>query len=347
MEQVPPGSSGRAAQDNPRETLFQMITAYRTSRMIHAAAMLGLADRLRDGPQSTEVLADVTGMHAPSLYRLLRALASLGIFAEDDQGRFELTPLSQPLRSDVEGSAHPVALFFGAESQWRSWENLLYSIATGETAFRHVYGMDPWEYRASRPELSAAFDSFMTFNTAPQTAAIVAAYDFSWAHTVVDVAGGRGTLIAGILRANLDLRGILCDAPLVVAEAQSLLEAAGVLERCRVEACDFFASLPSGGDLYILKSIIHDWDDERAEQILRNCRRVMPPDGRLLLIENLIPPGNDPHRGKITDMQMLLELGGRERSESEYAALLAGAGFQISRVVPTGSNLSIIEAQPE
>lgn len=330
-----------------QQALFDMITGFRVSQMIFVVARLGIPDMLKDGPQDVETLALETGTHAPSLYRLLRALASMGIFAETDDGRFTLTPLAELLRSGVPGSQRAAALYHGDPSQWRTWGEFLYSITTGESAFQHFHGIDAWEYRAQRPELNAVFNDLMTANTRRQTAAVVSAYDFSGVGTLVDVAGGHGALIAAILAANPRLRAILCDASHVVDGAYAILDAAGVSDRCRVVSCDFFTSVPGGGDAYLLKLIIHDWDDDQAIAILNTCRNAMPEHGRLLLVENVIPPGNIPHVGKINDLQMLVALGGRERTAAEFGDLLARAGFKLTRIVPTQSHLSIVEALPD
>ena len=224
---------------------------------------------------------------------------------------------------------------------------MLYSVTTGEPAFRHIYGVDSWEYVGRDPELNANFNDYMTANTISQTAAVVSSYDFSGIGTLVDVGGGHGALISAILHANPQLRGILCDAPHVVAGARPVLEAAGISDRCEIVPCDFFSSVPSGGDAYLLKLIIHDWDDEQALAILKTCRRAMSKNSRLLLIENVIPPGNDPHPGKMTDLHMLIVYGGRERTEAEFRTLLGEAGFKLTKIVPTHAQLSIIEGVPE
>jgi hypothetical protein len=328
------------------QALFNLITGFRITSIIYVAAKLGIADLLKDGPRTPDDLAEATSTHGPSLYRMLRALAGFGVFAEDEQGRFGLTPLAELLQTGVQGSQRAAALFFGDQSSWRSWGELLYTVTTGETAFQHLHGMNPWEYQTQHPELNAIFEEFMVANTTRQTPAIVAAYDFSHITTLVDVGGGYGTLIAAILRANPRMRGILCDAPGVVAGALQLLEAAGVSDRCERVSCDFFESVPEGGDAYLLKSIIHDWDDERALAILNTCRRAMPENGTILLVENLIPPGNEYHLAKITDLQMMVELGGRERTDAEYSALLTEAGFRLTRVVPTQSTFAVIEGVP-
>jgi hypothetical protein len=291
-------------------------------------------------------LAEATGTHAPSLYRLLRALASVGIFAEDEQGRFALTPLAELLQSGVPGSQRSRALFCGAPATWQTWGNLLHSITTGDPAFRHLHGMDPWEHRSLNTEMNDYFNDFMSANTAIQTQAIVAAYDFTDIRTLVDVGGGHGVLLLAILKANPHLNAILCDAPHVVNTAGPLLEAGGVLDRCQVTPCDFFSSVPAGGDAYLLKSVIHDWNDDEAIAILETCRRAIPANGRLLVVENVVAPGNDPDPAKLLDLQMLVELGGRERNESDFKTLFARSGFHLTKIVPTQARVKIIVGLP-
>ena len=333
-------------QAEAAQELFRIITGYRVSQMVYVVAKLGIADLLKEGPKSAEALAQATHVHANSLYRVLRMLASVGIFAEDKEGRFGLTPLAELLQSGVPGSLRPAVLYIVESTEWRSWGELLYTVTTGEPAFQRLYGMNSWEYRAGNAESNEAFDNYMTANTTSQAAAVVAAYDFSGIGTLVDVGGGHGALISAILRAYPEMRGILCDAPHVVRGVRPVLEAEGVADRCETVSCDFFSSVPAGGDAYILKFIIHDWDDESAVAILKSCRQAMPEHSRLLLVENVIPPGNDPHMGKMIDVNMMVMLGGRERIEPEYRALLEETGFKLSKIVPTRSNLSIIEATP-
>jgi hypothetical protein len=328
-----------------------MIMGFRVTQIIYVAAKLSIADLLEAGPQTVDALAQSTGTHAPSLYRLLRALASNGIFAEDEEGRFALTPMAELLQTGVPGSLRPAVLVFGEPSRWRAWGEMLYSVTTSEPAFKHIHGMDSWDYWAQHPDLSANFNDYMTANTSPQTASIVAAYDFSGGQgtkidRLVDVGGGHGILISAILKANPHLHGILCDAPHVVTGARPILEAAGVLDRCEIVPCDFFSSVPAGGDAYMMKFIIHDWDDEHALTILKNCRRATPDHGRLLIIERIIPPGNDPDQGKMTDLQMLVSHGGRERTVEEFKALFEDAGFDLTTIIPTRGQLSVIEGKP-
>lgn len=238
------------------------------------------------------------------------------------------------------------AVMLGEEWAWRPWGHLLDSVATGQPAFEHAHGMGVFAYLAERPDASAVFDAAMTGRTGPEADAVVAAYDFSPCGTVVDVAGGQGSLLAAILRANPAARGILFEQPHVLPEARRSLDAAGLGPRCELVAGDFFASAVAGGDAYVLKKIVHDWDDARAGRILAQVRRAMPTTARLLLVETVVPPGNEPAFGKLADLAMLVWTGGRERTEAEFRALLAAAGFELTRVVPTRSTLSVIEAAP-
>jgi predicted O-methyltransferase YrrM len=334
-----------APPPTPRDTLQQLLFGYRVSQGLMVAAKLGLADLLAAGPHDCTALAQASGTHAPSLYRLLRLLASVGVFAEDDQQRFALTPTATFLRSDVDGTLRHMAMFMGEESHWRSWGDLLHSVRTGAPAFAHLYGMGHFAYLARHPEEAATFDAFMADQTANATTAIVSAYDFADASTVVDIGGGRGTLLAAILAAYPALRGILFDQPQVVEGAKALLAARGLTDRCALSGGDIFQAALPGGDTYVLQQILHDWDDEQARRILERCHAALPPGGRLLIVERLIAPGNAPSPAKSVDMQMLVMLGGRERTEKEYADLLASAGFRLARVLPTRSPFSILEAR--
>ena len=327
-------------------TLMEKLTGAWVAQAIAVVTKLGTADALAAGPQGIDELAAVAGVHAPTLYRVLRALASVGIFAEGEDGRFRLTPLAEPLRSDAPGSVRAFAVMLGEEWSWRPWGHLLDSVTTGQAAFEHTYGTGIFAYLAERPEASARFDAAMTGRAGPDDDAVAAAYDFSAFRTVVDVGGGRGSLLAAILRANPDARGILFDQAHVIPEARRSLDAAGLGPRCELMAGDFFASVVAGGDAYVLKKIVHDWDDERARRILEVCHRAMPATGRLLLVETVLPPGNDPAFGKLTDLAMLVWTGGQERTEADYRALLAAAGFALTRVVPTRSSLSVVEGVP-
>ena len=330
----------------PAVALYQKLTGTWVAQSISVVAKLGTADALADGPKGVDELAVAANAHAPSLYRLLRALASVGIFAEDEDGRFRLTPLAEPLRSDAPGSVRSFAMMLGAEWNWQPWGHLLHSVTTGQAAFEHAYGTSIFQYMADRPEAAAIFDAAMTGRSSQDANAVTAAYDFSPFRTIVDVGGGRGTLLAAILRANPGVRGILFEQAHVIPGARQYLDGAGLGQRCELVAGDFFESVVAGGDAYVLKWIVHDWDDEHAVRILERCRRAMSGAGRLLLVETVIPPGNDPSSGKLADLAMMVWTGGKERTEAEYRSLLAAAGFELTRVVPTPSSLSVIEGVP-
>jgi hypothetical protein len=327
----------------PQLAVLQMASGYWVSRSIYVAAKLGIADLLKDSPKSCDELAAATGTNAPSLYRLLRALASLGVFAETQPNHFSLTPLAACLQSDVPDSIRAYVILRG-EEQYRAWGDLLHGVQTGGSSFEHIYGMNLFDYLAQNPESAKIFDESMTNLSAIESAAIAASYDFSSIQTLVDIAGGEGLLIASILKSNPTLKGVLFDQPYVIERAKRFLEAEGVLERCQLAAGNFFESVPEGGDAYILKHIMHDWDDERAIAILKQCHKVMPDNGKVLVAEQVIPPGNEPFMGKLLDLHMLVMApGGRERTEAEYRALFEKAGFMLTRIVPTPREMSIVE----
>lgn len=331
---------------SPRDTLWRMTNAYQASEAIHVAATLGIADLLADSPRSAEDLAKTTGTHAPTLYRVLSALAGVGVFAEADDGRFYQTPLSEYLRTDAPGSVRAWAVQIGRPYHWNSWGHLLHSVETGEPAFSDLYGTTPWEYRASSPEDDAVFNAAMSSLSTAVGKAVVHSYDFSGIETLVDVGGGEGALLAEILAANPTLRGVLFDQPRVVEGATDLLERAGVADRCEVAGGSFFEAVPAGADAYLLKSVIHDWDDAAAGQILRRCREAMDDKGRLLVVEPIIGPKNEPDPAKFSDLNMLVMLGGRERTAEDFERLYAEAGFELSGIVRTGSPFAVIEGAP-
>lgn len=332
--------------DPPHAVLMRLVSGYWVSQCVYIAALLGIADLLEAGPRLPADLARATGTHERSLYRLLRALASLGVFAEDAEGRFALTPLAEPLRSNHPHSIRSAAIVMG-EEHYRAWGELLYSVRTGETAFDHVFGQPIFEYLASRPREATLFDEAMVAVHGPETAAMLEAYDLGGVGTLVDVGGGNGSLLIGALQRYPAMRGILFDRPDVVERARGNLEAAGVAGRCATVGGSFFESVPEGGDAYLLRHIIHDWDDARSLTILRNCRRAMGPGGRLLIVESVIAPGNAPSFAKLLDMNMLVLPGGLERTEAQYRNLLSEAGFRLERVVPTRTEVGVIEAWPQ
>jgi hypothetical protein len=331
-------------EETPSATLTRMIVGFQVSQAIHVAASLGVADLLAGGPRTSDELAAETGTHAQSLYRLLRALASVGVFHEEDGRSFSLTPMGELLRSDVPGSLHGWAAFIGRPYFRESWTALEHSIRTGENAFRHVHGTDVWSYRAQRPEESAIFDRAMQSLTGGSNEALLEAYDFGHFHTVVDVGGGNGALLAALLSAYPDLRGIVFDQPHVVSNAGALLDAAGVADRCELVGGSFFEEVPAGGDAYVLKSIIHDWEDEESIAILEACGRAMHDGALLLLIERIVGPPNEDARTKFGDLNMLVNPYGRERTIDEWDGLLRASGFVLEGTTPTASGLAVIEA---
>ena len=326
--------------------LRDLIVGGWVSQAVYVAAKLGLADLVEDGPKSPAELAEATGTRADRLHRVLRMLASIGVFVENEDGRFALTPLAEGLRSRAPVSWRAFAIFCGENWHWRAWGELLHSVRTGEPAFEHTFGTSLFDYLSGNPEAAQVFDTAMTSSGALQNRAVVSAYDFS-AGTIVDVGGGEGALLAAILARNPDARGVLFDLPHAAEGAAGLLAAAGLAQRCEVVPGSFFEQVPTGGDVYILKRIIHDWNDERSREILARCRTAIPETGRLLLIEHVLAPGNAPSWAKLLDLEMLvMTSGGRERSEEEFRILLASVGFVLQRVIPTAGPICIIEAIP-
>ena len=307
------------------------------SQALYVAAKLGIADHLVDGPKPVDELAKTTGTDAPSLYRVLRALASLGIFTEQGDRVFALTPTAEPLRSDVPNSLRDVAIFWGEDWHWETWGKTIYSVRTGNSAWAQAHGDDVFAYFEKNPEAGEIFNRAMSSFSGLATKAVVDAYDFSGIETLIDIAGGHGRLLAGVLEAYPSMHGVLFDLPHV-------LEGAPRVSRCEYVSGDFFVSVPSGGDAYIMKHIIHDWDDERALKILGNIRQAMKPDGRVLLVEAVIADGNNQDFGKLLDLEMLVSPGGKERTAAEYEELFTRAGLRLTRILPTKSPYSVIEA---
>jgi hypothetical protein len=326
--------------------LLRLVSGFHVAQAIHAAVELGVPDLLADGERTSDDLAEASGADPATLYRLLRALASLGVLHEAEGRHFSLTPLGQPLRSDVPGSVRGWARLVGREYVWRSWGNLANAVRNGENSFRALYGADVFEWRAEHPEESAIFDEAMRSLTAPQAEAVLAAYDFSRFGIIVDVGGGNGTLLASLLAAHPAVRGILFDQAHVVTGGESVLQAAGVADRCEIVAGSFFEDVPEGGDAYVLKSIIHDWEDEEAIAILRACRAAMGPEAVVLLIERHLGGPNENPAAKLSDLNMLVMPGGRERSDEEYAALFEQAGMRSASTTVAATGHAVIEASP-
>jgi ubiquinone/menaquinone biosynthesis C-methylase UbiE len=321
-----------------------MVRGYQLSQALYVAAKLGIADQLIDGPKSIEELAKATNTHAPSLYRVLRALASIGVFTEQEERKFALTPTAQPLLSDAPDSLRDVAIFWGEDWHWEVWGKILHSVRTGKPAWGQVHNEEGFAFFEKNPEAGEIFNRAMSSFSGLATEAVIEAYDFAGVETLVDIAGGHGRMLTGILDANPNTRGILFDLPHVIAGAREKVAASTAAERIELVEGDFFASVPRGGDAYIMKHIIHDWDDERALAILKNIKQAMNPGGRVLLIEAIIADGNNQDFGKLLDIEMLVSPGGKERTATEYRELFAGAGLKLARIVPTKSPYSVLEA---
>lgn len=336
----------RLSQAPPDVQLNHLLAGAWVAQAIGVAAELVIADLLIEGPKSNADLARATGSRACALYRLLRALASVGVFSEVAPERFGLTPVADLLRTETPGSFRDMARFRCGEGQWATWGRLGYSVRTGRPVFDEVHGVDFWDYLEQHPDTAAIFNAAMTGTISEVASAVAAGYEFSEFGTVVDVGGGQAALMIAILRRASALRGIVFDLPHVVAGAQGTLQAAGVAQRCKLVGGDMFREVSSGGDAYVLSRIVHDWDDERAVAILANCRKAMDQNAKLLLAETVIPPGDTPSFGKLLDLQMLVDHAGQERTEAEYRALYEAAGLRLTRVVPTRSAVSIIEGVP-
>lgn len=329
----------------PDAILMQMLFGAQMQRSLCLAARLGIADFLAESPHTAEELAAKTRTHAPSLYRLLRTLASIGVFAENDQQKFELTPVAELLRIDAPNSMRDFAVMMGEDWIWQAWGELPYSIKTGGVAHEKVQGMSSFEFYEKNKEAGKVFNAAMTNFTRAVISAVVEAYDFSGVGKLVDIAGGHGLLLAGIMKANPHLRGILFDLPFVIGGAGELLAREGVSDRVELTTGDFFESVPPGGDAYMMKHIIHDWDDESSIKILRNIRSATNENGKVLIIEMVVPEGNVPSPSKALDILMLVMEGGKERTEKEYGRLLDEAGLRMTRVIPTKSPYSVVEAE--
>ena len=321
--------------------LIQMATAYWVSRILYVAAEMNLANQLSDAPRTADELANATASHAPSLYRLLRTLASLGLFTEDASHRFALTPLGRGLNTST---ARASVLTLAGDLFTKSLDQLLYSVQTGKTGFEKAFGMPLFEWLAKHPAEASMFSETMVGIHGQEPAAVAGAYDFSELETIVDVGGATGNLLTAILSRHSGPRGILFDLPHVLADAPALLKARGLTDRVSIEAGNFFDGVPAAAGAYLLSHIIHDWSEAECQSILGNCRRAMKPNSRLLIIETVLASGDAPHPGKIRDIIMLTVPGGQERTEPEYRALLDKAGFRLARVVRTASAVSVVEA---
>jgi O-methyltransferase domain len=337
------------AAEDPAVVLSRLLLGYGLAQAVYVAAKLGIPDLLADGSREATELARATGTNAESLARVLRLLAANGLFTEVAVERFALAPMGELLRSDVPGSQRPYTIMT-MELEYPAWGQLLDAVRTGQPGFATAFGRPYWEYLRNNPDAAAVFDGAMVGLTRWQADAIVAGYDFSSCQVVVDVGGGRGTLLAAILAAQSGVRGLLFDAPQVVEGAHALLKEAGVIDRCSLVGGNFLESVVAGADTYILKWIVHDWDDAHATTILRNCRQAMKADGKLLLVENVVLTGtaSAKHAQPLwDDVLMMVLFGGRERTAEQYERLLAAAGLRLGEIVPVAPDLSVIESFPE
>lgn len=324
-------------------TLREMFTGYWVSQSIYAIAKLGVADLLGDGPREIEQLARSLRVDQRALYRIMRTLASYGLFAEDHDHRFRLTPLGSLLQTGIPGSMRSMAIWNG-ELPYRAWGAVMHTLETGQPALKHALGMKLFDYLSQDPESRRVFDEAMTGLSVQVSQAVVSAYDFSGIKRIVDVGGGQGSLVAAILAAHEQMNAVLFDLPPAVENARKQIDAAGLASRCEVVGGDFFEHVPAGADCYILASVIHDWDDEHSLRILQQCREAMDRGSRLLLVECVIRDSSEPRFSKLLDLQMLVVTGGRERTETQFKELLTAAGFRVSSVIQTTAPECVIEA---
>ena len=324
----------------PHAQMMQFILGKWISKPIYVAVELGIADMVADGPKSIDELAHMSKAHGPSLYRVMRALASVGIFSETGDRSFALTPMAECLK---EGALRSIALMFNADWHERAWENLLDSVRTGEVAFVKAHGMPIFDWFREHPCAADIYHEANAIKAMTSHRAIIDAYDFSGVNTLTDIGGGHGALMAEILGANPAMRGVVAELPSVVNKAEEFIRTRGLKARCEVVKCDFFKEIPPGADAYLMSHILHDWDDDTCQRILGNCRRAMKPGSPLLVVEAVIPPGNEFSVAKLLDLEVFVMGGGRERTEAEFRDLFQSSGFALSRVVPTQESISVIE----
>ena len=331
---------------DPAAQLMRLINGFQVSQAIHVAASLGIADMLESAPRSSDELAASTKSDPDALFRLLRALASVGVLTELPDKRFELTPVGDCLRATAPVSRKAWACYVGRPYVWQSWGALTQTVQSGRAAFDLLHGTDVWRWRSQQPQENAIFDAAMTGLSRAVTRSVVAAYDFSAFEQVVDVGGGQGALLAAILAANQDVRGVLFDLPHVVAAASPVLAAAGVAARCQIVGGDVFEGLPEGGDLYIVKSVLMDEPDHQVIAILDACKRAMRQSGKLMVIERLVAPPNEGRESKFGDLTMMVMTGGRERSAVDFNSLFDAAGFRLEQQVDTPAGTSLLIGTP-
>ena len=339
-ENMPPHLRGLP----PQAVMMQMASGYWITQLIYAAAKLGIADLLKDGPKSCEEIAAATGTQAKAVYRVLRTLAGAGVFAETEEpGHFTLTPLAASLRSGVPGSMRAMAVMFG-EEQYQAWGEILYSLRTGESSFEHMYGVPMFKYFVDNPEPGEIYEEAMTSVSAAEKAEILKSYDFSYIKKLVEVGGGHGSFISSILKANPNMQGVLFDQPYVI-EGANFIKEQGLEDRCELVAGNFYESVPSGGDAYSLKHVLHGCSDEQSITVLKNCHNAMVEHGKLLIVERVVGSGPDSFLAKFLDVNMMMLVnGGCERTETEYRNIIEAAGFEVTNVVPSKAGVSVIES---
>ncbi|WP_404790296.1 methyltransferase [Altericista sp. CCNU0014] len=342
---IEPERQAELHKTSPQMTLVKMLTGTWPAQCIYVAATLGIADLLKDGAKSIDELAELTESYAPNLYRMLRALASVSVFAEVSPKCFSLTEMAEYLCCDHPKSLRELGMMLSDKWHWDSWGDVLHVVKTGQPPLQHLYQVNnAFEYFQKNPPSGKLFDKAISGWAKNTHAAIVHSYDFSGIETIVDVAGGHGALIAAILNANPHMKGVLFDLPHVISEAKAFLQSSGVAHRCATSTGNFFHSVPPDGDAYIIAHTIHNWDNEACLSILQSIRKSMPHKSRLLVLEMVMPVGNEPHFSKWLDLDMLMMFsGGRERTEAEYRELFSAAGFELTQIVPTSCPSSIIE----
>jgi predicted O-methyltransferase YrrM len=330
---------------SPQAELMRMLHAPLITQALAVAAELGIADLVADGPRSVDDLAARTAADPDALYRVLRALAATGVFTEVTPRAFGSTPLAEPLR-DGPDSLRNWARLWGLPERQAAIGALLHSVRTGEPSFPVLHGVSWWTHLATRPDQVAVFAAAMGDLSRGLHAATVAAYDLSYARRLVDVGGGRGHLVAALLRRYPDLHAVVYDQPDVVVHADDVLADAGVAGRARTVGGDFFTEVPAGADTYLMSMILHDWNDEQAVAILRAVRRAMAPDAELLVVDAIVPAGDVEHDGKLRDLIMLTLHPGRERTEAEFTALFARAGLRLRTTLAVAASTGLLVAEP-
>lgn len=339
--------AGKRTEENPSPpVLFEMATAYWLSQAIYVAAKLGIADLLKDGPQSCIALAASSGSDAPSLFRLMRALSSVGIFSQLGRDRFALSRLAESLQAEVHGSLRAMVITLG-EIHYQACGNMLHSVQTGSPAFNHVFGASLFDYLRQNVDTADAFNQGMANVSSMLAYAVLMAYDFAGISSIVDIGGGQGKLLEKILQFNPNIIGTIFDTPSTIERAREQLGNAAYDRRCSHVAGDFFTSVPQGADAYLLCGVIHDWDDDRAITILRNCREAMTRNSKVLLVDMIVPDAASASFSKLLDLNMLVMNGGCERTKTEFCALLNAADYRVTRIVPTMAPQSVIEAVPK